>query len=88
MTGHSEYEPLCLRDEYVRDLAAGINPSIPENYFPDDNPEVEPVVTWRSHGNLMFSNWLNYYVYTSPQTRRSIGRGLARSSLIWALTTV
>ncbi|MEX2326915.1 MAG: homoserine O-succinyltransferase, partial [Pseudomonadales bacterium] len=63
VTGHSEYEPMCLRDEYERDVAAGINPAVPEHYFPDDNPAKEPIVTWKSHGNLLFANWLNYYVY-------------------------
>lgn len=63
VTGHSEYEPDCLKDEYERDLAAGINPEIPENYFPNDDPALDPRVTWKSHGNLLFSNWLNYYVY-------------------------
>lgn len=61
--GHSEYEPLCLKDEYERDLKAGLNPSIPENYFPGDDPSQQPLVTWKSHGNLLFNNWLNYYVY-------------------------
>lgn len=63
VTGHSEYEPLCLKDEYDRDVEAGFSPSVPENYFPDDNPELEPLITWKSHGNLLFLNWLNYYVY-------------------------
>ena len=63
VTGHSEYEPQCLKDEYQRDVDAGIAPAIPENYFPDDDPSREPVVTWKSHGNLLFSNWLNYHVY-------------------------
>ena len=63
MTGHSEYEPQCLKDEYQRDVDAGIAPAIPENYFPDADPSREPVVTWKSHGNLLFSNWLNYHVY-------------------------
>jgi homoserine O-succinyltransferase len=63
VTGHSEYEPLCLKDEYERDLVAGINPDIPEHYFPNDDPTQDPIVTWKSHGNLLFSNWLNYYVY-------------------------
>lgn len=63
VTGHSEYEPMCLRDEYERDLAAGIEPAIPENYFPNDDPTQPPIVTWKSHGNLLFQNWLNYYVY-------------------------
>ena len=49
VTGHSEYEPMCLRDEYERDLDAGINPDIPENYFPGDDPAKDPVVTWKSH---------------------------------------
>jgi homoserine O-succinyltransferase/O-acetyltransferase len=63
VTGHSEYEPLCLKDEYDRDVSAGINPDIPENYFPNDDPTANPIVTWKSHGNLLFSNWLNHYVY-------------------------
>lgn len=63
VTGHSEYEPNCLRDEYERDLDAGINPAVPENYFPGNDPGSEPIVTWKSHGNLLFNNWLNYYVY-------------------------
>jgi len=63
VTGHSEYEPLCLKDEYERDLVAGINPDVPEHYFPNDDPTQEPIVTWKSHGNLLFLNWLNYYVY-------------------------
>lgn len=63
VTGHAEYDPLTLKDEYVRDLAKGMNPSIPKNYFPGDNPANEPIVSWRSHAHLLFSNWLNYYVY-------------------------
>ena len=63
VTGHSEYEPDCLCAEYERDLEAGLNPDIPENYFPGDDPSKEPIVTWKSHGNLLFNNWLNYYVY-------------------------
>jgi homoserine O-succinyltransferase len=63
VTGHSEYEPLCLKDEYERDLQAGNSPTIPENYFPNNDPAKDPLVTWKSHGNLLFLNWLNYYVY-------------------------
>lgn len=63
VTGHSEYEPQCLKDEYDRDVAAGLNPEIPEHYFPDDDPTKAPIITWKSHGNLLFANWLNYYVY-------------------------
>jgi homoserine O-succinyltransferase len=73
--GHSEYEPQCLKDEYERDIAAGINPAIPENYFPNDDPSQQPIVTWKSHGNLLFANWLNYYVYQlTPFDIDAIGR--------------
>lgn len=63
VTGHSEYDALTLKSEYDRDKAKGLQIGIPANYFPEDNPSKEPVVKWRSHGNLLFSNWLNYYVY-------------------------
>ena len=63
ITGHSEYDKNTLSDEYFRDKAAGMNPHIPENYFPDDDVTREPVVKWRSHANLIYSNWLNYFVY-------------------------
>jgi len=77
VTGHSEYEPQCLKDEYERDLAAGVNPDIPEHYFPDDDPSRDPIVTWKSHGNLLFSNWLNYYVYQlTPYDASRIGEEL------------
>lgn len=59
VTGHSEYSPLTLDFEYHRDLAKGINPEIPANYYPDDDPDKEPMVLWRSHAHLLFSNWLN-----------------------------
>ena len=65
ITGHSEYDRDTLKKEYLRDKDAGLNPKVPENYFPDDNPEKEPVVTWRGHANLIYSNWLNYFVYQS-----------------------
>ena len=63
VTGHSEYDPLTLKAEYERDKARGLDIDIPKNYFPDDDPTKQPVVKWRSHDNLLFSNWLNYYVY-------------------------
>lgn len=67
ITGHSEYDADTLKNEYMRDVAAGLPIHVPENYFPDDNPENEPLVTWRSHANLLYSNWLNYFVYqTTP----------------------
>jgi len=65
ITGHSEYDRDTLKKEYLRDKDAGLNPKVPENYFPDDNPEKDPVVTWRGHANLIYSNWLNYVVYQS-----------------------
>ena len=67
VTGHSEYDPDTLKNEYLRDVNAGIDIKVPKNYFPDDDPAKEPIVSWRSHANLLYSNWLNYFVYqTTP----------------------
>ena len=67
ITGHSEYDANTLKDEYLRDISRGDPIDIPENYFPDNDPEKEPQVTWRSHAHLLYSNWLNYFVYqTTP----------------------
>ena len=67
ITGHSEYDAGTLADEYFRDKSEGKPIDIPKNYFPDDNPENPPLVTWRAHANLLYSNWLNYFVYqTTP----------------------
>lgn len=63
ITGHSEYSPLTLDTEYKRDLKKGLQIEKPKHYYKDDNPEMPPIVTWRAHGNLLFQNWLNYYVY-------------------------
>ena len=63
VTGHPEYDPETLNDEYFRDLDAGNNPNIPVNYYPEDDPDQPPMVRWRSHGSLLFTNWLNYFVY-------------------------
>ena len=63
VTGHPEYDSFTLHHEYVRDLGEGMEPTIPLNYYPDDDPEIPPKATWRSHGHLLFSNWLNYCVY-------------------------
>jgi homoserine O-succinyltransferase len=63
VTGHSEYDPLTLKSEYDRDIAKGLDIEVPKHYFEDDNPNAEPIVRWRAHANLLFSNWLNYYVY-------------------------
>lgn len=61
--GHSEYDPLTLKEEYVRDLGKRDDVPFPKHYFKDDDPKQDPVVTWKSHSNLLFCNWLNYYVY-------------------------
>ncbi len=63
VTGHSEYDPLTLKSEYDRDITKGLDIKIPENYYKDDDPSKQPMVKWRSHANLLFSNWLNYCVY-------------------------
>ena len=63
ITGHAEYDPNTLQNEYERDVRAGLNPNVPQNYYPDDNPAREPLVKWRSVAHLLFANWLNYYVY-------------------------
>ena len=61
--GHSEYDPLTLKTEYDRDIGLGQPINVPDNYYPDDDPTQVPLVRWRSAANLLFSNWLNYYVY-------------------------
>lgn len=67
ITGHSEYDPDTLKNEYLRDKSQGLPIQIPENYFPGDDDTLEPAVKWRSHANLLYSNWLNYFVYqTTP----------------------
>lgn len=73
ITGHSEYDADTLAKEYRRDKSAGLPIDIPENYFPDDDDSKEPVVSWRSHANLLYSNWLNYFVYqTTPYDLKEI----------------
>lgn len=67
ISGHSEYAPYTLDTEYRRDLSKGLPIEMPENYYRDNDPEKGPIVRWRAHANLLFSNWLNYYVYqTTP----------------------
>ncbi len=63
ITGHSEYDADTLAKEYWRDKKAGLSTKLPRNYFPDDNENLPPVCSWRSSANLLFSNWLNYFVY-------------------------
>lgn len=67
VTGHSEYDAYTLDSEYKRDLEKGMDIAVPENYYPDDDPNREPIMKWRAHANLLYSNWLNYFVYqTTP----------------------
>ncbi len=74
ITGHSEYDPETLRTEYLRDKNLGLPIDVPENYFPDDDDTKDPIVRWRGHANLLFSNWLNYFVYqTTPYDIMAIG---------------
>lgn len=74
ISGHSEYDTMSLAAEYERDKAAGKDPELPVNYFPDDDPARKPVKRWRAHANLLYSNWLNYYVYqTTPYDFIKIG---------------
>ena len=63
VTGHPEYDRNTLDNEYKRDLGKGLPIQIPYNYYPEDNPDNSPLLTWRGHGNLLYTNWLNYYVY-------------------------
>lgn len=63
ITGHSEYDAETLKNEYMRDVERGLPIDVPKNYFPNDDPTKEPIVSWRAHANLLFSNWLNYFVY-------------------------
>lgn len=63
VTGHAEYDRDTLANEYYRDEVRGLNPQLPKNYFPDDDQRAQPHFMWRSHANLLFQNWLNYYVY-------------------------
>lgn len=74
ITGHSEYDPETLEIEYLRDKNLGLPISVPKNYYPNDDDTQAPAVRWRSHANLLFSNWLNYFVYqTTPYDIMSIG---------------
>ena len=75
VTGHSEYDADTLEREYLRDKKQGLPIKVPENYYPNDDDTKPPIVRWRSHANLLFSNWLNYFVYqTTPYDISSIGK--------------
>ncbi len=76
ITGHSEYDADTLKQEYLRDKQAGKKIAVPKNYFPFDDPTQEPMVSWRAHANLLYSNWLNYIVYqTTPYDINQIREG-------------
>jgi homoserine O-succinyltransferase len=73
VTGHSEYDSDTLKKEYMRDVNRGLDIKVPRNYFVDDDPEKDIVVKWRAHANLLYSNWLNYFVYqTTPYDIKTI----------------
>ena len=75
VTGHSEYDADTLKREYLRDKNLGLDIAVPRNYFPNDDATKEPIVSWRGHANLLFSNWLNYFVYqTTPYDIMTIGK--------------
>ena len=75
VTGHSEYDADTLRTEYLRDKNLGLPIKVPQNYFPNDDDTKDPLVRWRGHANLLFSNWLNYFVYqTTPYDIMTIGK--------------
>ncbi len=75
ITGHAEYDPGTLETEYLRDKKLGKPIRVPENYYPDDDDTQEPIVRWRGHANLLFSNWLNYFVYqTTPYDIMNVGK--------------
>ncbi|RKD26764.1 homoserine O-succinyltransferase [Ammoniphilus oxalaticus] len=80
VSGHSEYDPLTLKEEYDRDVNLGLDIQVPYNYFPNDDPTKQPPQTWRSHANLLFGNWLNYYVYqeTPYELERKVKQDLLR----------
>jgi len=76
VTGHSEYDPLTLKSEYDRDVQKGLPIAVPQNYYPGDDPRQEPIVHWRGHANLLYSNWLNYTIYeTTPYDIMQIPEG-------------
>lgn len=63
VTGHSEYSCSTLANEYHRDIKRGLNPNVPKNYFLNDDPTTIPIMSWKSHANLLFANWLNHIIY-------------------------
>ncbi len=87
VTGHSEYDPLTLKSEYDRDRSKGLPIHVPINYYPDDDPSRPPIVRWRGHAHLLFSNWLNYHVYqVSPHDWHAIPQPAAYPEHVPAAT--
>jgi homoserine O-succinyltransferase len=81
VTGHSEYDATTLHYEYERDRGNGLAIDVPKNYYPGDDPARLPLVRWRSHASLLFSNWLNYYVYQeTPYDLGELERNTARKN--------
>jgi len=81
VTGHSEYDPFTLKSEYDRDVNKGLPIHVPQNYYPKDDPAARPNVRWRGHANLLYANWLNYYVYqVTPFDPNQIPQGATRSN--------
>ena len=78
VTGHFEYGRDTLADEFWRDFHKGMNITVPENYFPDDNPEKQPIFTWRAHANLLYRNWLNWVYQMTPYDLNEIPAEIAR----------
>jgi homoserine O-succinyltransferase len=79
ITGHLEYDANTLAYEYQRDLDRGMDPRLPENYFPEGDPSYDPILSWRSYATLLYSNWLNYYVYQeTPYDLSKLDRGKRR----------
>ena len=79
VTGHSEYDPDTLEREYLRDKSQGLPIHVPVNYYPNDDDTKPPMVRWRGHGNLLYSNWLNYFVYqTTPYDIMAVGEESTR----------
>ncbi len=78
VTGHSEYDAFTLKEEYERDVAKGLDIEVPRNYFPGDEPSAAPQVKWRGHASLLYSNWLNYYVYQATPFELNDIRSISR----------
>ena len=75
LNGHPEYDRYTLDNEYRRDKGKGLDIQVPYNYYPDDDPSKKPMLQWRGHSNIFYSNWLNYYVYQlTPYDVESIGK--------------